>query len=191
MIAYLEGEIILKKEKHVVVKNGGVGYKVFLSKKALLMIPGIGQTLKLFCFTNVKEDAIDLYGFLNLEELEFFEILVDIRGIGPKAALEISSLGSLNSIKERILSKDEKVFEGISGIGKKKAMTIILELTGKIREMTPVFTRAMAGEDEAEDSLVALGFNRQKAKMALEDISKDLKSEERIRQALKILGQIS
>lgn len=189
MIAYLEGEIILKKEKYIVVKNGGVGYKIFLSKKNLLAAPATGQALKLFCFTNVKEDAIDLYGFLNSEELEFFEILESIHGIGPKAALEISSLGSLDSIKERILNKDEKVFEGIPGIGKKKAMAIILELTGKVREMAPSFAKAMAGEDEAEDSLVALGFNRQKAKMALENISKNLSSEERIKQALKILGQ--
>ena len=134
---------------------------------------------------------MDLYGFLNHKELEFFEILDSIRGVGPKAALEISSLGSLESIKERILSKDETLFSEISGIGRKKAMTIILELTGKIKDISkaPAFAKATAGKDEAEQGLVSLGFTRQQAKDALAIASKDIKdTEQRIKAALKILG---
>lgn len=185
MISYLEGVIILKKEKYIVVKTGGVGYKVFLSQKALSIIPEIGGNINLYCFTNVKEDALDIYGFLTEKELEFFEVVESIRGIGPKASLEISSLGSLDSIKERILNKDESVFEGIPGIGKKKAMAIILELTGKIRE---VGSKSSVSTDEAEEGLVGLGFARQKAKAALERVPKTLKVEERIREALRLLG---
>lgn len=185
MIAYLEGEIILKKDKFIVLKTGSVGYKVFLSKKALSILPQMGDSIKLYCFTNVKENGIDIYGFLNLEELDFFEILDSIRGVGPKAALEISSIGSLEKIKERVLAKDEKVFEGISGIGKKKAMTIILELTGKIKEISS----PKDSSDEAEEALIGLGFSRQKAKRALQDVPKGLKAEERIKKALKLLGE--
>lgn len=182
MISYLSGVIVLKTPKYIIIDVSGVGYKVFLSKKALSMIPEKGQALKLFCFTDVKENAINIYGFSNQEELDFFEVLESIRGVGPKAALEISSLGSLEQIKERVLAKDERIFDSIPGIGKKKAMTIILELTGKIKEI------GKKPSDEAEDALVGLGFSRQKAKASLEKIPNNLSSEERIKQALKTLG---
>ena len=188
MISYLQGKIILKKEKFIVLDVNGVGYKIFLSKKTLSKIPEIGQNLKVFCFLNVRENSLDLYGFLDSKELEFFEILDDIRGVGPKAALEISSLGPLEKIKERILAQDEKIFEGISGIGRKKAMTIILELSGKIRDISK--NKKTVKVDEAEEGLIGLGFSREKAKDALSKISKDIKdSEQRIKEALKVLGK--
>ncbi len=187
MISYLNGKIIIKKDKFIILDVNGVGYKVFLSKKTLAKLPEI-KTLKLFCFLNVKENILDLYGFLNHKELEFFEILDNIRGVGPKAALEISSLGSLESIKERILSKDETLFSEISGIGRKKAMTIILELTGKVKDISK--ERKIKKTDEAEDGLVGLGFTRQQAKDALSIASKDIKdTEQRIKAALKVLGK--
>lgn len=187
MISYLNGKIIIKKEKFIVLDVNGVGYKVFLSKKSLAKLSEI-ETLKLFCFLNVKENILDLYGFLNHKELEFFEILDNIRGVGPKAALEISSLGSLESIKERILSKDETLFSEISGIGRKKAMTIILELTGKIKDISK--EKKIKKTDEAEQGLVSLGFTQQQAKDALAIASKDIKdTEERIKAALKVLGK--
>lgn len=185
MISYLEGNIVLKKDKFIILNVAGVGYKVFLSKKALSIIPEIGQDVKLFCFTDVKENAINIYGFSTYKQLEFFELLDSIRGVGPKAALEISSLGSLEEIKDKVLAKDENLFSKIPGIGKKKAMTIILELTGKIREIA----KPSKESDEAEEGLIGLGFPRQKAKLALKDIPKNLTAEERIKQALKILGK--
>jgi len=183
MIAYLEGELILKKDRFIILKAGSVGYKVFLSKKTLSILPENSKELKLFCFTDVKENSIDIYGFNSCSELEFFEVLENIRGVGPKTALEISSLGSLKQIKEKILAKDEKIFESIPGIGKKKAMTIILELTGKIGEVNKNI-------DEAQDALVNLGFNRQEAKIALEKIERNIPPEEKIKKALKILGNL-
>lgn len=185
MISYLSGKIIFKKEKFIILDVGGVGYKVFLSKKTFSKIPEIGTNLKVFCFLDVKENSLNLYGFLDAGELEFFEVLDGIRGVGPKAALEISSLGPLEKIKEKILSHDEKIFEGIPGIGRKKAMTIILELSGKIKNLSKEKSPAT---DEAEEALVNLGFSRQKAKEALKVISKEKKTEERVKEALKILG---
>jgi holliday junction DNA helicase RuvA len=184
MISYLRGTIISKKEKYAVIDVGGVGYKVFLSQKALSIVPAVGQNINLYCFTNVKEDAIDLYGFLTEKELEFFEVVESIHGIGPKASLEISSLGSLDTIKERILNRDESVFDGVPGIGKKRAMTIILELTGKIKEI------GKGSVDEAEQGLMNLGFSKQKSKEALGQISKTLPAEERVKQALKLLTNL-
>ena len=186
MISFLDGKIILKREKFVILEVAGVGYKVFLSRQTLLTLPEIGENLKVFIFQNVKEEALDLYGFLTYEGLEFFETLMDIRGVGPKSALDISDLGSLDKIKERILKQDEKIFEGIPGIGSKKAMTIILELTGKIK----MLGQNKGSADEAESALMQLGFSKQQAKDALSRVSAGVKApEERIQIALKYLGK--
>ncbi|MCX6723272.1 MAG: Holliday junction branch migration protein RuvA [Candidatus Staskawiczbacteria bacterium] len=184
MISYLSGKIILKKDKFVIIEVAGIGYKIFLNRQTLLILPEIGENLKLFIYQNVKEEALDLYGFLNYEGLEFFEALMDIRGVGPRSALDISALGSLEKIKDRILKQDENLFEGIPGIGSKKAMTIILELTGKIKNLG----QKKGYADEAEGTLMQLGFSKQQAKDALSHVSsKD--PEERIKLALKHLGR--
>jgi len=180
MISYLKGEIILKRERFIFLDVNGVGYKVFLSKTALSKLPEINKILKVFCFLSVRENAMELYGFLNQKELETFEILDKIRGIGPKAAMEIASLGPLDKI-------DEKLLEKIPGIGRKKAMAIILELTDKSKDVS---VKNKSEEiDEAEEGLVNLGFSRQNAKTVLSKIPKDIKNpEQKIEQALKILG---
>jgi len=185
MISYLEGKIILKKDKFIIVEVAGIGYKVFLNRQNLLKLPEIGQPVKLFIFQKVKEDALDLYGFLTYDELDFFEVLMGISGVGPKSALDISALGSLDKIKDKILAQDEKIFEGIPGIGAKKAMTIILELTGKIN--TQIKTKSSA--DEAENALVQLGFSKQQARDALSSIPSSKPTEERVKLALKNLGR--
>lgn len=186
MISYLNGKVIAKKDKFIVLSVNNVGYKVFLSKKALSGGLNIGDNLQVFTFLNFKETGIELYGFKTEEELELFEVIENIRGIGPKAALEISSIGPLERIKERILANDDKLFEGISGIGKKKAMAIFVELSGKLREVP---TKTAEESDESEEALVRLGFPRAKAKEALKNISSEKSSEEKIKEALKILGR--
>lgn len=186
MISYLNGKVILKRDKFIILEVNNIGYKVFLSRQTLLTLPEIGSPIKVFTYQNVKEEALDLYGFLAYEGLEFFETLMDIRGVGPKSALDISDLGSLDKIKERILRQDEKIFEGIPGIGSKKAMTIILELTGKIK----MLGQKSSSADEAESALMQLGFSKQQSKEALSSIPANIKnSEERIKLALKSLGR--
>ena len=188
MISYITGKIILKKDKFIIVEVAGIGYKVFVSAKTALKLPEIGEDVKLFCFQNVKEEALDLYGFMAHEELEFFETLMDVRGVGPKSALDIASLGSLESIKDKILKQDEKIFAGIPGIGLKKAQTIILELTGKIKLLDSL--RQKASADPAQDALTQLGFTAQQAKEALKSVPAHVKDmEERIKWALKSLGK--
>src|SRR3989338_3936625 len=122
------------------------------------------MNFKIFCFQNVKEDSVDLYGFFTYDELDFFEVLMDIHGVGPKAALEISVLGPLEKIKDRILAQDETIFAGIPGIGAKKAATIILELTRKIQMQ---MGQKKSATDPAEDALTQLGFSKQQAREAL------------------------
>jgi len=186
MISYLDGKLILKRDKFIILEVNNIGYKVFLSSQSLFKLPEIGSNLKLYTFQNVKEEALDLYGFFTYDELDFFEILNDIRGVGPKAALEISSLGSLEKIRQKILDQDESVFAGIPGIGSKRAMTIILELTGKIK----MLGSKKGSLDEAENALSQLGFSRQQAKEALSHVPSSVKNtEERIKLALKGLGK--
>jgi len=196
MIASLQGKIILKRDKFIILEVGQIGYKVFLSSQSLLKLPEIGTdinastplSVKLFCFQNVKEDALDLYGFFTYDELDFFETLMDIRGVGPKSALDIAALGSLEKVKDRILAGDVKIFQGIPGIGTKKAMTIILELTGKIKMLSTA--KSKASGDSAEDALTQLGFSRSQAKEALKNVPTSVKDmEEKIKLALKSLGQ--
>lgn len=187
MISYLNGKIILKRDKFIIIEVAGVGYKVFLSQQTLLKLSETGQDVKLFCFQNIKEDALDLYGFLSYDELDFFEVLNDIHGVGPKAALEISVLGPLDKIKDRILMQDEKIFEGIPGIGSKRASSIILELTGKIKMLGQ---KTKGSADEAESALMQLGFSKRQAEEALSHVPGNIKnSEERIKIALKSLGK--
>ncbi len=188
MISYLHGKIILKRDKCIIVEVGGIGYKVFLSGQSLLNLPEIGADIKLFCFQNVREDALDLYGFSTYDQLDFFEVLMEIRGVGPKSALDISALGSLEKIKDRILKGDVKIFENVPGIGTKKAMTIILELTGKIKMLDSVKSKGSGGE--AENALVQLGFSKQQAQEALKNVPPEIKDmEEKIKYALKSLGK--
>ncbi|MEK7562448.1 MAG: Holliday junction branch migration protein RuvA [Patescibacteria group bacterium] len=188
MISYLSGKVILKRDKFIILEVAGVGYKVFLNRQTLLKLPEINGDVNLFCFQNVKEDALDLYGFLSYDELDFFEVLNDIHGVGPKAALEISVLGPLEKIKDKILAQDEKIFAGIPGIGAKRASSIILELTGKIIGPAKAGSR-FGGTDEAENALVQLGFSRQQAKDALSRVPGDIVPESRIKMALKFLGK--
>lgn len=189
MISYLKGKIIIKKDKFVVLDVNGVGYKVFLSQKAFDKIGDIDGSASLFCYLNVRENALDLYGFLRSEELELFELVIGISGVGPKAALEISSLGPKDKLKEAIDLQHEEIFEGILGIGKKKARKIILELSGKIKDFDS-FVSKKKETDPVLDTLVNLGFPRNKAKQALSELPSDIEDDEqKIKKVLRILGK--
>jgi len=209
MINYLEGKIIFKGEKFIILDVNGVGYKVFLSQKVLhkisqkdkelnpirskelnasaLSSPRTSNGVKIFCYLNVKENALDLYGFLTHKELEFFETLINIRSIGPKAALEIASVASMEKIKEAIESEDEEIVRELFNVGKKKAQLLILELSKKIKEKPK---EKSVPEDEAFQALVNLGFSRDRVKSALSKVSKEIQDhEKRVKEALKILGK--
>jgi len=182
MITSLQGKIVLKREKFLVVEVAGIGYKVFCSANTLKKIPETGE-LKLFTFLFLREDAVELYGFLSQEELGLFETLNEISGIGPKTATMLASLGSLGKLKETI--EKGQLPPEIKGIGQKKAQKILLELTGKIKEVNKSPQSIEA--DNALDTLVSLGFPRQRAKEALSKIPNGLTDEERIKEALKNL----
>ena len=190
MIGYLQGKVILKKDKFVILDVKGVGYKVFLSGKALDKIIQGEELLEVFCSLYVRENALDVYGFLSRPELELFELLLGISGIGPKASLEISSLGPLEDFKKSIEAGDEKIFGQIAGIGQKKAKKILLELSGKIKEGEFLKSKQDFLNDPAYEALVNLGFSKAQVKDVLSKISRDIKStEDKIKTALRMLGR--
>jgi len=189
MISYLKGKIILKKENFLILEVSGVGYQIFLSKRSLAKIPQIGQDLKVFCYLDIGEKSLKLYGFLTYEELELFKVLRNIPGVGPKGALEVSSIGDPEKIKKEIEKGNEKIFEGIPGIGKKKAKKIILELSGRLQDFSSIKKEEIK-EDETFLALINLGFKKEEVKKALSQLPKSIKDpQEKVKQALKILGR--
>ncbi len=184
MIHYLRGKIIYKDDKSLILENQGAGFKIFCSPNTLKNISEGGE-LKVFTHLYLREEAAELYGFLTKEELELFETLNSISGIGPKTAMMLASVGSLEKLKE-IMERGELPQE-IKGIGKKRAQKIILELTGKIKEIKKPFDKDEI--DGTLDVLVSLGFSRQRAKKILSQIPTDLNQEERVKRALKDLGK--
>lgn len=189
MISYLQGNLILRGKDFLIIDVNGVGYKVFISEKTLSKLPENEQQLKLYTFLHSREETSELYGFLTYAELELFEVLNRISGIGPRTAMTLASFGSLENLKKVIESQDEKFLKGIKGIGRKKMQKITLEITGRIKERKQIkeFTEE---DDEALKGLISLGFSRQQAKETLSHVSSEVKdTSQRIKEALKLLGR--
>lgn len=193
MISYLCGKVKFIEEDSVVLNVSGIGFKVFCSKKTLAEINPSNE-VEFFIHFHRNQTALSLFGFLTKEEKNFFEILIDVPGIGPKAALVIISIAPIDKLKKAIMDGDERFFEKVPGIGKKRIQKIILEIAGKINKETiglgKVGAKNRRGEEDALDALLALGFGRAKAKEALFSISPEvINLEEKIREALKLLGK--
>ena len=186
MISYLSGKVLLKKEKFVVIDVRGVGYKVFLASSKINFIQE-KKDVSLYCAVRIKKDYWELYGFSTLGELEFFEFLMTIPGVGPKAGLEISSLGSLDKFKKAVEKEDEKVLKKLFSLGKKKAQSIIFEISRKIKTTEK---KGQQENDEVIHSLSKLGFSKKEIKEVIKNIDSEiLKTEDKIKAALKILGK--
>ncbi len=190
MISYLEGVVVFQNEKYISVLVGGVGYKVFLSPGTSDAIRQVGDTVRVFTHLHVREDALDLYGFSDAAELELFEMLLIVSGIGPKMALTIISVDRPSVLAGAISREDAGFLTKISGIGTKMAHKIILELKEKIAKLSFKAEDAeVALDGDAIDALVGLGWSVREARAALRAIPKDIaKTELRIKEALKTLS---
>ncbi|MFA6077163.1 MAG: Holliday junction branch migration protein RuvA [Candidatus Paceibacterota bacterium] len=198
MIGSLKGKIILKTEKFLIVETSGIGYKISvspdtLSKLAPRKSSGQNETSDLVSFwihTHVREDALDLYGFLEYKELEFFEMLLGVSGIGPKSALAILGITSVETLRKAIGTGDTSYLTKISGIGKKTAEKIVIELRDKMAKETKDEKGGsyLQGELDVLEALKSLGYSQNEARDALKKVSSDLDTNKKIREALKILG---
>ncbi|MCK5412915.1 MAG: Holliday junction branch migration protein RuvA [Candidatus Pacebacteria bacterium] len=191
MIAYLKGKIIFKNESFIILLSSGVGYKVFL----LSCQDKIDDEVEFFTYLNVREDALTLYGFSSYNELELFEHLISISGIGPKAGLGILSLADPETVKVAIAKGDSSILTRVSGIGKKTAERVVLELRNKFSsldsdDVLQEKSKEINDHTDVIEALVSLGYSVQQAKKALANIPSEIKDvSERIKRALKELGK--
>lgn len=171
---------------YIITETGGVGYKVRIAENRASSYV-IGEEAEVYCHLHMKrEETLELYGVESAQALEVFETLNGISGVGPKAALNIASLGTMEQLKKAVENGDASYFTKVHGIGLKKIQKIILELTGKLRVLKGA--KSSTQDSEAIDALVALGFTKKQSAEALLKISKDIeKSEEKVREALKTM----
>lgn len=192
MIATLSGVLSARGEKSAVLEVSGVGYRVFFSQDGMAHLPELGAEIKIYTHQHVREDALELYGFFHPAELEFFEMLIGIPGIGPKSALGILGAGGLDQLRRAVAAGDTAYLTRVSGIGKKTAEKIVLELRDKMagRGISSSEHPALRDEADALDALVSLGYSREEARNALASLRDDsLSIEKRVSEALKQLGR--
>lgn len=187
MIGSLKGTVTYKSSNYIILETSGVGYKVFVPPTLLFTLK-VGQPLDLVIYTHVREDQFTLFGFLTLPELDFFELLLTVSGVGPKSALGIMSLESLDMIKSAIVSEDPSVFTKVSGIGRKTAERVIVELKEKLKSEVSAVPIAKEHSD-ALDALVTLGYSQNEAREALKDLPADADLQSKVKAALKKLNR--
>ena len=191
MISYIKGTIIIRQDKFIVVDIGALGYQVNISQQTLEKIQDFTE-VSLFTHTHVREDALELYGFLVWEELEFFQKLISISGVGPRSALGVLSVAPLEDIKKAVVHGDPAILQQVTGIGKKTAERIIVELKEKIRITTDFDTNTVGnlGDAQVVEALTSLGYKEREIRQTLPHISPEVTDlGQRIKEALKILGK--
>ena len=185
MIAYIKGELVILEEDRVIVDVGGVGYGIYMPGRVMSALPPIGSEVLIHTYLNVKEDAMQLYGFLSKDDLEMFRLLLNVNGIGPKAALGVLAGLTADELRFAVLSDDIKTISKAPGIGKKTAQKLILELKDKLK-LEDAFEKKLAheqeaasvsgflihdGRQEAAEALIALGYSSTDAMKAVRKVT--------------------
>lgn len=188
MIAHITGTVISKGERYAVIETNGVGYKIFVNS-SINRVLTVGAEGKLWTHQHVREDAIELYGFLYAAELEFFELLIGISGIGPRSALGVLALASVDALKKAIGAGDTSYLTKVSGIGRKTAEKIILELRDKMGFGKDGMLHHELGHDaDVLDALISLGYSQKDAREILNKIPDTITGREaRLKEALRFL----
>lgn len=202
MISYIKGLLAEKMEDSVVIEAQGIGYQIFVPLSVLSELPGVGESIKIFTYLNVREDAVTLYGFLSRQDLNMFRQLIGVTGVGPKSALGILSALTPDTLRMAVLSGDAKTISKAPGVGAKTAQRIILDLKDKVKAEDVLF----AGEGmepvpadiggtgeigkEAVEALTALGYSSGEAGGAVKKvtITEDMTVEDVLKKALRHLA---
>lgn len=200
MIAYIKGTVAEVLEDRVILEAGNMGYNIFMPMGAVEHLLHKGQEVKIHTYLNVKEEALQLFGFLTRDDLNTFKLLLGVNGIGPKAALGILSGLTADELRFAVLADDVKTISRAPGIGKKTAQKLILELKDKFNiqealEMKTEHTQTVSGEEtdltdvkkEAIEALTALGYSGADALRAVKkvELTPDMSVETLLKQALK------
>ncbi len=189
MIAQLEGTVSGSGVDYIVLKVSGVGYRVHMTIESTARAIQ-DQGLSLWTHLSVRETSLELYGFYSEDELSFFEMLISVSGIGPKSALGIMNLETVETLSSAISQGDTTYLTKVSGIGKKSAEKIIIELRDKIVAREDSEQHAHAEDADALEALQSLGYSVRESREALKSVSKDIHgAQQRITEALKVLGK--
>ncbi|NEU03889.1 Holliday junction branch migration protein RuvA [Clostridium senegalense] len=194
MYEYIKGKFISINKDYVVLENNGIGYKIFTSGNTMAQMPNTNEEVKLNIIQIVRDDFIGLYGFLTKEEVEMFNLLLTINGVGAKATLSLLSICTVANLKYAILSSDEKTITKAPGIGKKIAQRIILELKDKL-DLQEVMENGIDEtiiemdviHNEAFGALLALGYSEKEAEKAVKAVGKEANVEDMIKKCLRYL----
>lgn len=192
MISFIEGKVIFKGERFLVIDTGGIGYRIFVGPDVLRKAKK-EEVIKLWTHLYVREDSMELYGFLEYPELDFFETLIQISGIGPRSALGVLSVAPLDTLKRAIASGETSYLTQVSGIGKKIAEKIVLELKDKLGKVgfgaeESIFLKE---EEDVLRALRSLGYSYSEAREAIKQLSPNITgTQERVKEALKILAKL-
>ena len=199
MYSYIRGTLADVEENLVVIEAGGVGYNIYTTGQTLDYLPSIGEELKLYTYLQVREDAMQLYGFLTKDDLKVFKLLLGVSGIGPKGALAILSVMSTDDLRVAVLGEDAKMIAKAPGIGAKTAQRLILELKDKL-SLEEAFEQKLTNQSEkklpnqtngikndAIQALVALGYSSTEALKTVNavEITEDSDVEDILKAALK------
>jgi len=194
MIGYLSGTVQAVSSKYVIVDVNGVGYRVTMPEKNLNSIAKIGSPVKLFThyIVNTRDGSAELFGFMSPEELNFFNLLTSISGIGPKTAQSILAAADLQQLQLGIIRGDDGYLTKVAGVGPKTAQRLVLELKNKVMttDLGARTSGEMGAESEAIDALVSLGYSQYQARDVLKQLpDKSKTTEEKVKEALRMLGK--
>lgn len=198
MIASVRGKLIYTDTACAVVECGGVGYKCFVTKNTLYNLPQKGEEVFLHTYLAVREDAMDLYGFRDIEELEAFKLVTSVNGVGAKMGLALLSEFTASQLTLYVASGDYKALTAASGVGPKLAQRIVLELKDKVGSLQSGDTLVIkavgnatvnSNTKEAVSALVSLGYTQSEASLAVGKLDPALSTEDLIKQALKTLAR--
>lgn len=184
MIAYLSGKILQKTNNYLILEHNGVGYKVFVTPE--IIESPTGAELSLYIYHKSGDDGQTLFGMSDFESLQFFELLITVTGVGPKMALTIISSSKTDILQQAIVNADSDIFTRMSGVGKKTAERIILELKNKIGG---VLTGASGGGSDLFDALIALGYNPREVRDAVAKVDNSQDTATQIKEALKLISK--
>lgn len=197
MIAFVKGILDTLDENSIVVENNGIGYEILVPGSVIQALPQRGNEVKIFTYTHVREDALQLFGFLSRDGLEMFKLLIKVNGVGPKGALGILTALDTDALRFAIISDDSKAIARAPGIGSKTASKVILELKDKIAMEDVLlddtgFDAAEAPDlsvrDSAIQALTALGYSSSQAVSAVRKVQQEgMSVEEILKQSLKVI----
>ncbi len=191
MLYSVSGKLVVKGENFLAVEaGGGIGFKVFASERTIRRAGAVGGETKLFTHFHVREDAQELYGFLSEDELSFFELLISVSGVGPKSALSVIDVATLEELSAAIHEGRPDLLTKASGIGRKTAERIIIELRNKVASSgSGAVVEKMDTDVDLVEALSSLGYRREEAREALAKVPGDVTGiEARLKEALRLLS---